>query len=138
MSDEDVQADESRDLPDDLQADDDAFDFVGELKRAAWNIVKENPGLDRSDWIDMLIRHYPTEVVDAYGTNPSEVFHALADLWDMEYTDPDTGEWNSYAGWSEYLATDPDVLRDRLDRANEHIKKLETEVRLLKARLQHK
>ena len=138
MSDEEAQTDVFCDSPDDCQADSDAFDFVGELKRAAWNIVKENPGLDRSDWINMLIRHYPTEVVDAYGTNPSEVFHALADLWDMEYTDPDTGEWNSYAGWSEYLATDPDVLRDRLDRANEHIKKLETELRLLKARLQHK
>lgn len=98
--------------------EEDAPDFVGELKDCAWMIVKENPGINRSEWIDELIRHYPTEVVDAYGTNPQEVYQELSDLWDMEYTDPETREWNSFAGWSEYFATDPDALRDRLDKAN--------------------
>ncbi len=54
----------------------------------------------------------------------------------MEYTDPETHEWNSFAGWSEYLMTDPDALRDQLDRANERIKELETEVSLLRSKLQ--
>lgn len=79
-------------------------------------------------------RQYPTEVVDAYGTNPREVFHDLSDLWEMEYTDPDTHEWNSFAGWSEYLMTDPDALRDQLDRAKERIKELETEIALLRGK----
>ncbi|MBD5278974.1 MAG: hypothetical protein HDS35_00315 [Bacteroides sp.] len=110
-------------------------DFVEQLKASAFAIVKENPGIDRSEWIDELIRQYPTEVVDAYGTNPREVYHDLSDLWDMEYTDPETGEWNSFAGWSEYLATDPDALQEQLEQAKERIRVLEAEVSHLKARL---
>lgn len=113
--------------------DDDSPDFLQELRDAAWNIVKENLGIERQDWIDTLIRQYPTEVVDAYGTDPWEVNHSLSDLWEMEYTDPDTGEWNSFAGWSEYFATDPDSLRDQLERANGRIRELETELAMLKS-----
>ena len=110
-----------------------ACNFISELKMAAWNIVKENPGIDRSEWIDELISQYPTEVVDAYGTNPREVYHDLSDLWEMEYTDPETHELNSFAGWSEYLATDPDALQEQLARAKERIRELERGVTLLKA-----
>lgn len=80
-----------------------APDFIQELKDCAWNIIQENPGIDRSGWIDILIRQYPCEVVDAYGTNPPEVYHQLSDLWETEYTDPDTGDWNTFAGWSVQL-----------------------------------
>ena len=90
--------------------DEDTPDFLQEVKDAAWNIVKENPGIDRTGWIDALIRQYPTEVVDAFGVNPPEVYHELSDLWETEYTDPETGEWNSFADWSEYFATNPDAL----------------------------
>ena len=83
--------------------DEDAPDFLQEVKEAAWNIVRENPGIDRSEWMNMLLRQYPSEVVDAYGTNPREVFHDLSDLWELEYTDPDTGDWNSFADWSDYF-----------------------------------
>lgn len=86
--------------------EEDAPDFFEELKDCAWNIVRENPGIDRSEWIDNLIKQYPTEVVDAFGVNPPEVYHELSDLWEMEYTDPVTGEWNTFSGWSEYFATD--------------------------------
>lgn len=113
--------------------DDDSSDLLQELRDAAWNIVKENPGIERQDWIDTLIRQYPAEVVDAYGTDPWEVNHSLSDLWEMEYTDPDTGEWNSFAEWSEYFATDPDALRDQLERANGRIRELETELSTLKS-----
>ena len=121
-----------------VEAEDEAPDFIQELKDAAWNIVRENPGIDRSEWIDKLIRQYPSEVVDAYGTNPPEVFHALSDLWEMEYTDPETGNYDSFAGWSEYFATDPDALQEQLARANERIKELETELALLKGKAQDK
>lgn len=86
--------------------EEDAPDFVEELKACAYNIIIENPGIDRSEWIDQLIRQYPSEVVDAFGVNPPEVYHELTDLWEMEYTDPETGEWNSFAGWSEYFVND--------------------------------
>lgn len=115
-----------------IEAEEEAPDFIEELKACAFAVVWENPGIDRSEWIDALIRHYPTEVVDAYGTNPREVFHDLSDLWEMEYTDPRTGEWNSFAGWSEYLATDPEALQERLERAEVRIRELENENRLLR------
>ena len=44
-------------------------EFYAELKDAAWNILHENPGTDFGDWQIMLIEQYPTEVVDALGTN---------------------------------------------------------------------
>ena len=118
---------------DNWYGEEDAPDFVEELKACAYNIVRENPGIDRSEWIDTLIQHYPTEVVDAFGTNPPEVYHELADLWEKEYTDPETHEWNSFAGWSESLATDPDALQEQLERAKERIRELEREIALLKA-----
>lgn len=118
--------------------EEEACDFVEELKACAFNIVRENPGIDRSGWIDMLIQQYPSEVVDAFGTNPPEVYEELSDLWEMEYTDPETHEWNSFAGWSEYLATDPDALQEQLERAKERIKELETELALLKSQAQNK
>lgn len=91
---------------DNWYGEEDAPDFVEELKACAYNIIIENPGIDRSEWIDQLIKQYPSEVVDAYGANPLEVYHDLSDLWEMEYTDPETGEWNSFAGWSEYFVND--------------------------------
>lgn len=67
---------------------DEASDFYAELKEAAWNILHENPGTDFGDWQMMLIEQYPTEVVDALGTNPPEVFAELSDWWDcMDYDD---------------------------------------------------
>lgn len=111
---------------------DEATDFIQELKDCAWNVVRENPGIDRSEWIDELIMQYPSEVVDAYGVNPPEVFHCLSDLWEMEYTDPDTGEWDSFAGWSEYFATNPEALQERLRQAQERIRELEMELTVLK------
>lgn len=88
---------------------DEAPDFIQELKDAAWNVLKENPGIDCPEWIDILIRQYPTEVVDAFGSNPPEVHHQLTDMWEMEYTDNRTGDWHSFAEWAEYFATDRSV-----------------------------
>ena len=137
---EDIQLDKLRILVNAVKVleEEDEPDFYGILKECAWNILHENPGIDRYDWIDKLIQEYPSEVVDAYGTNPPEVFQELSDLWDMEYTNPETEEWHSFAYWSEYFDNDPDVLHNKLDRANERIRELDAEVALLKARLQPK
>lgn len=95
------------DIEDD--SDEDIPDFDAELVEAGWNVIRENPGIDCQEWINELIRQYPTEVVDALGNNPMEVFHTLADWWDYkEYTDPNTGEWHTLKDWAEYYATDED------------------------------
>lgn len=91
-------------------------EFWGELKLAAWNILHENPGTECGDWIAMLIEQYPTEVVDALGTNPMEVEAELSEWWDsMDCEDEDTGECRTYAAWAECFAAERSVERyDRL------------------------
>ena len=106
---------------------DDEVDFYAELKEAAWNILHENPGTDFGGWQDMLIEQYPTEVVDALGTNPHEVFAELSDWWDsMGYDDGITDLCYTFRDWAEYFATERSVeLYDRLVEAKREIKLLE-------------
>lgn len=87
-----------------------APDFYADLKEAAWNILHENPGTDFGDWQMMLIEQYPTEVVDALGTNPPEVFAELSDWWDcMDYDDGVMEIPHTFREWAEYFATERSV-----------------------------
>jgi len=89
---------------------DEATDFYADLKEAAWNILHENPDTDMESWKMMLIGQYPTEVVDALGTNPPEVFADLSDWWEsMEYDDGITGICCTFGEWAEYFATERSV-----------------------------
>lgn len=89
---------------------DEAPDFYADLKEAAWNILHENPGTDFGDWQMMLIEQYPTEVVDALGTNPPEVFAELSDWWDcMDYDDGVLDIPHTFREWAEYFATERSV-----------------------------
>lgn len=89
---------------------DEASDFYAELKEGAWNILHENPGTDFGDWQMMLIEQYPTEVVDALGTNPPEVFAELSDWWDcMDYDDGVLEIPHTFREWAEYFATERSV-----------------------------
>lgn len=108
---------------------DEASDFYAELKEAAWNILHENPGTDFGDWQMMLIEQYPTEVVDALGTNPPEVFAELSDWWDcMDYDDGVLEIPHTFRDWAEYFATERSVeLYDLLVEAKREIRRLEAE-----------
>ena len=89
---------------------DEAPDFYADLKEAAWNILHENPGTDFGDWQMMLIEQYPTEVVDALGINPPEVFAELSDWWDcMDYDDGVMEIPHTFREWAEYFATERSV-----------------------------
>lgn len=107
---------------------DEAPDFYADLKEAAWNILHENPGTDFGDWQMMLIEQYPTEVVDALGTNPPEVFAELSDWWDcMDYDDGVLEIPYTFQNWAEYFATERSVeLYDLLVEAKREIKRLES------------
>lgn len=107
---------------------DEAPDFYADLKEAAWNILHENPGTDFGDWQMMLIEQYPTEVVDALGTNPPEVFAELSDWWDcMDYDDGVMEIPHTFREWAEYFATERSVeLYDLLVEAKREIKRLES------------
>lgn len=107
---------------------DDEVDFYTELKEAAWNILHENPGIDFGDWQDMLIEQYPTEVVDALGTNPFDVFAELSDWWDtVDYDDGVLEIPYTFRDWAEYFATERSVeLYDLLVEAKCEIRRLES------------
>lgn len=90
--------------------DEDAPDFMHELKVCAWRIIRENPGIDCSEWIYKLNTQYPSEVVDALGVDPPEVMHQLTDLWEWgEYEDKETGVCQTFSAWAETFATDRSV-----------------------------
>lgn len=111
------------------EEEEEAPDFYADLKEAAWNILHENPGTDFGDWQMMLIEQYPTEVVDALGTNPPEVFAELSDWWDcMDYDDGVLEIPHTFREWAEYFATERSVeLYDLLVEAKREIRRLEAE-----------
>ena len=85
-------------------------DFVDDLKDAAWDVLHENPGSNCRMWIETLIGEYPTEVVDALGTDPDEVMDQLAQWWrSMKYNDEITGLCYTFGEWAEVFATDQSV-----------------------------
>ena len=80
-----------------------------ELKAAAFEVLLLNPGCDQGDWADILIEQYGTEVVDAYGNNPFEVYALLVDLWESLYFDKCSGLEYDFKTWAEALWTDAAV-----------------------------
>lgn len=82
---------------------------IDELKEAAFEYLLLNPGSEFGDWQQSLISDYPTEVVDALGTDPEEVYAALADLWESDYYDPTTGIEQKYSEWAESFSNEASV-----------------------------
>lgn len=92
-------------------------DFYGELKQCAWNVLHENPGIDMDEWIDIIMRQYPAEVVDVIGSHPADTYAALCEMWNDEYTDKETDERNTFRGWARKFSSYAAI--DRYDKAAE-------------------
>jgi len=88
---------------------DEQDDTLEELKAAAFEVLLLNPGSEQGDWSKMLMEQYGTEVVDAYGNNPSEVFAELEDLWETPYYDRNSGLEYKFNQWAEAFATEASV-----------------------------
>ncbi len=84
-------------------------DTLDELKAAAFEVLRLNPGCEQSDWARILVEQYGTEVVDAYGNDPDEVFADLADLWESPYFDKASGLEYDFHEWAEAFATEASV-----------------------------
>lgn len=84
----------------------DKYNSMDDLKAAAFEYLLLNPGTEFCDWQQGLISDYPTEVVDALGTNSEEVYADLADLWDSDYCDPKTGIEQKYSEWAMSFANE--------------------------------
>ena len=83
--------------------------LTAELQEAAFEYLLTNPGSEFGDWQQGLISDYPTEVVDALGTNPVEVNAALADMWESDYEDPKTGTCQKFSEWAMSFANEHSV-----------------------------
>ena len=82
---------------------------LDELKAAAFELLLLNPGCDQAEWADILVGQYGTEVVDAYGKDPTEAYASLADLWESPYLDVVSGLEYDYKTWAEAFSTDAAV-----------------------------
>lgn len=80
--------------------------LTAELQEAAFEYLLLNPGSEFGDWKQGLISDYPTEVVDALGTNPAEVNASLADMWESDYEDPKTGVAQKFSEWAMSFANE--------------------------------
>lgn len=83
--------------------------LMDELKDAAFEYLLLNPGSEFGDWQQGLVEDYPTEVVDALGNDPNEVYSSLADLWEDDYEDPKTGIEQRLCDWALAFATEQSV-----------------------------
>ena len=92
-----------------------------ELKAAAFEVLRLNPGCEKSDWAKILVEQYGTEVVDAYGKDPAEAYASLEDLWESPYLDEVSGLEYDFKTWAEAFATDAAVQMyyDLIERKNE-------------------
>lgn len=83
--------------------------LMDELKDAAFEYLLLNPGSEFGDWRQGLIEDYPTEVVDAFGNDPADVYSSLVDLWEDDYEDPKTGIEQRLCDWALAFATEQSV-----------------------------
>ena len=84
-------------------------DTLEELKAAAFEVLRLNPGCEQSDWAKILVEQYGTEVVDAYGKDPAEAYASLEDLWESPYLDKVSVLEYDFKTWAEAFATDAAV-----------------------------
>lgn len=82
---------------------------IEELKAAAFEVLLLNPGCEQSEWADILVEQYGTEVVDAYGKYPAEAYASLEDLWETPYLDEVSGLEYDFKTWAEAFSTDASV-----------------------------
>lgn len=82
---------------------------LDELKAAAFEVLLLNPGCEQTDWANILIEQYGTEVVDAYGKDPAEAYASLADLWESPYFDRNSRLEYDFKTWAEAFSTDAAV-----------------------------
>lgn len=84
-------------------------DAQRELEAAAFEVLLLNPGVERSDWMQILVEQYGIEVVDAYGNNPLVVFPALEDLWEAQYYDENSQQERAFFEWAQAFSTEESV-----------------------------
>lgn len=83
--------------------------LLDELKAAAFEVLLLNPGSECADWQKILVEQYGDEVIDAFGTDPAQIYASLTDLWETPYLDERSGLEHTYAQWAEALQNEAAV-----------------------------
>lgn len=87
------------------------LEWEQELREGAWLILHNEPGTDREKWRQELMSQYPTEVVDTFGTDPTQAYATMDEWWESEtYEDENTGLCETYQGWSLIFANEKSVM----------------------------
>jgi hypothetical protein len=84
-------------------------ELLDELKASAFEALLLNPGCTLDTWAAILERQYGTELVDAFGTQPSKIRQSLMALWGKPYTDPASGISHTFEDWAKALVTEESV-----------------------------
>lgn len=80
-------------------------DIFEELRYAAFEVLLLHPASTRETWVQTLMEQYPTEVIDALGTDTETTRKRLNKMWHDTYTDT-AGVTRSYAEWAALFATE--------------------------------
>jgi hypothetical protein len=84
-------------------------ELLEELKASAFEVLLLNPGCTLDTWASILERQYGTELVDAFGTEPSKIRQSLMALWGKPYTDPVSGISRTFDHWARVLTTEESI-----------------------------
>lgn len=99
------------------------------LLDAGWRVLMEEKDIDCSAWVQTLIERFPKRCIDVLGDDPWDLWGLLTDWWsDKEYTNPKTGETDTFEGWAWYYQNEGDGLRERLDDALAEIENLKSQL----------
>lgn len=82
---------------------------LDELKAVAFEVLLATPGCEQSDWTQILVDQYGSEVVDTFGDNPEDAYASLEDLWDSPYRDPNSGLEYTFNTWAECFCNESSV-----------------------------
>lgn len=76
-----------------------------DLAEAGFELIAENPGIERDEWAQAMIDCNAEIVDDVFGIS-MDTMVMLEDAWDCDdYEDPDTGICLTLSSWAEFFST---------------------------------
>ena len=75
-----------------------------DLLKAGFELILENPSIDRAEWAQAMVESNPEIVDDVYGLD-LDTLALLEDVWDCDdYEDPETGICLRISDWTSFFA----------------------------------
>ncbi|MCH5234516.1 MAG: hypothetical protein J1E16_04420 [Muribaculaceae bacterium] len=60
-------------------------EFFEDLLMAGQEVLERNPEIGFEKWTEILMRHYPTEIIDALGPTPERIHSSLEEIWKTHF-----------------------------------------------------